>query len=50
MLRAVDAATGRHLWEYDPQVIDHAGDRLRIMWDASRGIAFYRSALSKAGY
>jgi quinohemoprotein ethanol dehydrogenase len=42
VLRAVDAATGRQLWEYDPQVIEHAGDRLRIMWDASRGIALYR--------
>ena len=41
VLRAVDAATGQQLWEYDPQVIEHAGDRLRIMWDASRGIAFY---------
>jgi quinohemoprotein ethanol dehydrogenase len=42
VLRAVDATSGELLWEYDPQVIDHAGDRLRIMWDASRGIAFYR--------
>ena len=41
VLRAVDAATGRLLWEYDPRVLDHAGDRLRIMWDASRGIAYY---------
>jgi quinohemoprotein ethanol dehydrogenase len=43
VLRAVDAATGRQLWEYDPRVIEHAGDRLRVMWDASRGIAFYGS-------
>ncbi|HSM37083.1 MAG TPA: PQQ-binding-like beta-propeller repeat protein, partial [Longimicrobiales bacterium] len=41
VLRAVDAATGALLWEYDPEVIAHAGDRLRVMWDASRGIAFY---------
>jgi quinohemoprotein ethanol dehydrogenase len=41
VLRAVDAATGRQLWEYDPRVVEHAGDRLRIMWDASRGIAIY---------
>jgi quinohemoprotein ethanol dehydrogenase len=45
VLRAVDAATGRQLWEYDPRVIEHAGDRLRIMWDASRGIAFYRGRI-----
>lgn len=41
VLRAVDAVTGQQLWEYNPQVIEHAGDRLRIMWDVSRGIAFY---------
>lgn len=41
VLRAVNAVTGEQLWEYDPRVIEHAGDRLRIMWDASRGIAFY---------
>ena len=41
VLRAVDAASGELLWEYDPEVIRHAGDRLRIMWDASRGIALY---------
>jgi quinohemoprotein ethanol dehydrogenase len=41
VLRAVDATSGELLWEYDPQVIEHAGDRLRIMWGASRGIALY---------
>jgi quinohemoprotein ethanol dehydrogenase len=45
VLRAVDAASGELIWEYDPQVIEHAGDRLRIMWDASRGIAFYRGKI-----
>ncbi|UCF20612.1 MAG: PQQ-dependent dehydrogenase, methanol/ethanol family [Gemmatimonadota bacterium] len=42
VLRAVDASSGELLWEYDPQVIEHAGDRLRIMWDVSRGIALYK--------
>ncbi len=41
VLRAVDATSGELLWEYDPRVIEHAGDRLRVMWDTSRGIAFY---------
>jgi quinohemoprotein ethanol dehydrogenase len=41
VLRAVDATSGELLWEYDPQVIEHAGDRLRVMWGASRGIALY---------
>lgn len=42
VLRAVDAASGELMWEYDPRVIEHAGDRLRIMWDASRGLALYK--------
>jgi quinohemoprotein ethanol dehydrogenase len=28
--------------EYDPQVIEHAGDRLRLIWDYSRGLAFWQ--------
>ena len=39
--RAVDAKTGELLWEYDPKSIEHAGDRLRNMWDSSRGLAFW---------
>jgi len=42
VLRAVDAATGTLLWEYDPEVTKHAGNRLRVMWDASRGVAFWK--------
>lgn len=40
--RAVDARTGELLWEYDPESIRHAGDRLRVMWDSSRGLAFWK--------
>ncbi len=39
--RAVDAKTGKLLWEYDPKSIEHAGDRLRVMWDSSRGLSFW---------
>jgi quinohemoprotein ethanol dehydrogenase len=39
--RAVDAKTGKLLWEYDPKSIEHAGDRLRVMWDISRGLAYW---------
>jgi len=42
VLRAVDAATGKLLWEFDPEVTKHAGNRLRVMWDASRGVAFWK--------
>ncbi len=45
VLRAVDAKTGALLWEYDPKVIETAGDRLRIMFDYSRGIAFWKGAV-----
>jgi quinohemoprotein ethanol dehydrogenase len=40
--RAVDARTGKVLWEYDPKSIEHAGDRLRIMWDTSRGLSYWK--------
>ena len=40
--RAVDARTGALLWEYDPETLKHAGERARIMWDSSRGLAYYK--------
>lgn len=40
--RAVDAKTGTVLWEYDPKVVEHAGDRFRIMWDWNRGVAYWK--------
>ncbi len=43
--RAVDAKTGKLLWEYDPKSIEHAGERLRIMWDSSRGPAYWKGTL-----
>lgn len=36
--RAFDAATGRKLWEYDPQV---RGDRMRASW-GTRGLAYWK--------
>ena len=43
--RAVEAKTGKVLWEYDPETIKHAGDRLRIMWDQNKGPAFWNGKL-----
>lgn len=43
--RAVDAKTGKLLWEYDPKSIDAAGERLRIMWDSNRGLAYWKGTL-----
>jgi quinohemoprotein ethanol dehydrogenase len=48
VLRAVDANTGDLLWEYDPQVIETSGDRMRMLWDYSRGIAFWKGAVYQA--
>ena len=39
--RAVDAKTGKVLWEYDPESIKRSGDRLRIMWNQNKGAAFW---------
>jgi quinohemoprotein ethanol dehydrogenase len=39
---AVDATSGKLLWRYDPKTIEHAGDRLKIMWDACRGIGYWK--------
>ena len=35
--RAVDAKTGELIWEYDPESIKYAGDRLKVMWDQNKG-------------
>lgn len=43
--RAVEAKTGKLLWEYDPKSIEHAGDRLRIMWDSNRGLAYWKGTI-----
>ena len=39
-VRAVEAATGRERWAYDPRVEDYA-DRMRVGWDHNRGIAYW---------
>ena len=45
VVRAVNAASGALLWEYDPEVAVHAGRRMRSGWDHSRGIAFWKDAV-----
>lgn len=39
--RAVDAKTGKLLWEYDPKSVEHAGARLRNLWDQDKGLAYW---------
>ena len=48
VVRAVEAKTGKLLWEYDPKVTEHTGDRLRMMWDWNRGIAFWKGRVYNA--
>ncbi len=42
VVRAVDGATGRMLWEYDPDIVGNAAHRMRSGWDHNRGIAFWK--------
>ncbi|MGE0335142.1 MAG: PQQ-dependent dehydrogenase, methanol/ethanol family [Gammaproteobacteria bacterium] len=39
---AVDARTGKMLWQFDPKTVEHAGDRAAIIWDWNRGIAYWK--------
>ena len=39
VIRAVEAATGRLLWAYDPHVPSVAGQKLRLLWGI-RGLAY----------
>jgi quinohemoprotein ethanol dehydrogenase len=43
--RAVDARTGKLLWEYDPKPLERAGERMRVMWDSSRGLAYWKGKI-----
>lgn len=45
---AVDAKSGDLKWRYDPNVIDTAGRRLRVMWDTSRGLAYWNDKVYTA--
>ena len=45
---AVEAATGRLIWSYDPKVIEHSGERMRILWDSSRGLAYWKGKIYDA--
>jgi quinohemoprotein ethanol dehydrogenase len=40
-VRAVDAASGELLWEYDPEVWRVAAERMRTGWEHNRGIGLW---------
>jgi len=44
VVHAVDAASGRLLWRYDPEVAKVAGRKLRFAW-GSRGLAYWEGKL-----
>ena len=48
VIRGVEAKSGKVLWEYDPKVIEHSGDRMRILWDWNRGIAYWKGKVITA--
>lgn len=41
IVRAVDARTGKLIWEFDPQVGKELADQQHVMWRDSRGITAY---------
>ena len=47
IVRAVDARSGKLIWQYDPRVGAQAG-RLRVGWDHNRGIGFWRGKVYAA--
>lgn len=49
VVRALDAATGRLIWEYDPHIPEVAGRRLRILF-GTRGIAFLNKKIYVGTY
>ncbi len=47
VVRAIDARTGKMLWEYDPQVAKEviSNNMRRVFWSASRGLSTYGDKL-----
>ena len=39
---AVDAMSGRHLWEFDPDLANHSPEKLRLSMGGHRGVAYWR--------
>jgi quinohemoprotein ethanol dehydrogenase len=48
VIRAVDAATGKLLWEYDPEVAKEVAGKRKIGWKHNRGISFYEGKIFAA--
>lgn len=48
VIRAVDAVSGKLLWEYDPQVAREIEGKRRTGWKHNRGISFYDGSIFAA--
>ena len=44
-VRAVDAASGELIWEFDPEVVKNTGNDLRAGWEHNRGIGIWQDKL-----
>jgi len=48
IIRAVDARTGKQIWEYDPEVYKALEGKRQMMWKDSRGISTYGNKIFAA--
>ena len=48
IVRAVDAVTGKLLWEFDPDVAGYVGNKRRVGWIHNRGLSFYKGKVFTA--
>ena len=42
VVHAMDAKTGKLLWQYDPEIHKTAGEKMRVSWAGVRGIAYWK--------
>ena len=42
VVHAMDAKTGKLLWQYDPEIYKTAGEKMRVSWAGVRGIAYWQ--------
>lgn len=45
MIRAVDAKTGKLIWEYDPEVAEHIKGKRQAGWVHNRGLSYYNNKI-----
>lgn len=48
IVRAVDATSGKLIWEYDPEVAKHIAGKRQVGWVHNRGISFYKGKIYAA--